>query len=114
MGNLVSQSTCCHQSGLLVGGNRSISLLPSGRTRARFLSTCSSVLFGSIRAECKSCSIRLVQESFPDFKLRFGRDLVEGFELTEAVREGRKIGDECRLARDKIAAGQSLPFEGFD
>ncbi len=55
-------------------------------------------LFATILNDHEPCKVRLVPESerFPDFQLRT-RDQTVDFELTEALKPGRKRGDEYRL-----------------
>jgi hypothetical protein len=69
--------------------------------------------FSYILAQARSVLVKLDADRFPDFDLRFDKNIV-GFELVEADQEGRRRTDEYREAERRKSAGLPEEMEFFD
>ncbi len=59
------------------------------------------------------CLLRMERDRFPDFALKFG-DRIEQFEFTEAIKAGRKRGEEYQRQAERRRRGLPNEPELFD
>jgi hypothetical protein len=72
-----------------------------------------AALFGTILAQGRRLALRLQRDTFPDFDLRIG-DQVLPFEWVEADRPDRRRGKEYKDAARRKALGLPPLLKGFD
>lgn len=72
-----------------------------------------SAVFANIRSQADRCQVRLVNDIFPDFELRFSEE-IHKFELVEALHKGRRRGDEYGAIVARQRADLEPDVESFD